>query len=126
MRAVLDSSAVLAFVFGEPGGDSVREYVNDAGISSVNAAEVVTKLVEWNIPEDKFDAVWTMLAGMIAEFSPAHALEAGRLRKITQRVGLSLGDRACLALAKETGAVVVTADRIWADLDHGVRIEVIR
>ena len=126
MTAILDSSALLAFAYGEPGAEKVSAVLPEAAMSSVNAAEVASKLMERSIPSNDFDAVWTLVAGLARDFTVAHALRCGELRKATKAAGLSLGDRACLALAFDLEWPVFTADRAWKDLDIGIEIEVIR
>ena len=123
---ILDSSAVLACIRGEPGGDVASAAFGESLISAVNLCEVVAHLVDRGIPEaDAFG-----LAGnapyVVAEFDEGLALKAGALRAATRRLGLSLGDRACLALALREGLPVLTADRAWASLDIGVEIRLIR
>lgn len=124
--AVLDASAILAYVYGEPGADRVADVLAEASISAVNAAEVVSKLVERNTPQDAFQSVWEMVSGMTQPFTAAQALRSGQLRDVTRAFGLSLGDRACLALAEDMAAPALTADRVWAGLDLDVNVEVIR
>ena len=95
-------------------------------MSAVNASEVVTKLVD--LGADGEEARQSLLAfGLtIRPFDAAQATEAGMLRAATRAQGLSLGDRACLALALREGARVMTADRAWAKLDLGVEVVLIR
>lgn len=126
MTTVLDASAVLALVFGEAGAERVADALPDAIVSSVNAAEIVSKLVDRDTPSEDIDRVWILVSGLTRDFSTTQALRSGQLRADTRKAGLSLGDRACLALAKETGATILTADRAWADLDLGLNIELIR
>ena len=116
---VFDSSAVLALVFNEPGADLATRLMDadDALISSVNQAEVLGKLHDTGMPADEAAMVWRQLPLKVVPFSAEHAQLAGRLRPGTRALGLSLGDRCCLALAQATpGATVVTADRPWATL----------
>lgn len=126
MTVVLDASAFLALVFDEPGSEAVADYAEDAAISAVNAAEIISKLTERNIPESDFESVWRLLSTFVRDFGAKQALECGQLRQATRQFGLSLGDRACLALALELEARAVTSDRAWTGLDIGVEIEVIR
>lgn len=127
MSAVLDSSVLLALIFDEPGADAAARLVGEgARLGAVNLAEVATKLDAIGYTAD--DMMET-LAPFVAEtvaFDAHHALAAGRLRRATRAAGLSLGDRACLAVAAAEGAVAATADRAWAGLDLGIEIEVIR
>jgi ribonuclease VapC len=125
-KVVLDSSAVIAALNKEPGGDLVLSRLEGAIISAVNFTEVVSKLSRTggdvsNILSDLHD-----LVPDIHSFDADQALAAGLLDSSTRELGLSLGDRACLSLAKILGLPVMTADQVWAKLDIGVPIEVIR
>lgn len=123
---VLDSSIVLAFLFDEPGGEQLGGLLETAAICAVNASEVVAKQIDRGseaiIAEERF----RRLDLAVQPFDSELALLAGTLRSATRHKGLSLGDRACLALAIRENGTAVTADRKWADLDLGCTIEVIR
>jgi ribonuclease VapC len=123
---VLDSSALLAFVQGEPGGEIVAAVVGDALMSSVNHAEVVTKLVERTGSLDVARVALGMANVDVVDFDRPQAEQAGLLVKQTRSRGLSLGDRACLALAAREAAPVLTADRIWAMLKLDIEVRLIR
>jgi PIN domain nuclease of toxin-antitoxin system len=123
---VLDASAILAFLFDEPGGERVAEALGTAVVSSVNLSEVVAKLIDRGRSEK--DAA-TIVVGMpcaVASFDLGLGLRAGALWANPRRLGLSLGDRACLALAERERLPVLTADRAWIGLDIGVDIRLIR
>ena len=123
---VLDSSALLAFIHGEPGGEAVAGVIGDALVSSVNHAEVVTKLVERT---GSLEAARTALGIAnvdVVDFDRPLAEQAGALVRHTRSRGLSLGDRACLALAAREAAPALTADRIWATLELDVEVRLIR
>jgi ribonuclease VapC len=126
-RVVLDASALLAVLNQEPGTESLTpELLGDATSSTVNLAEVHGKLVDRGLSSD--DA-WEATLSPIREavsFTPEHARLAGDLVGKTRSHGLSLGDRACLALGIALKAPVYTADRSWKNLKVGVRIHVIR
>ena len=123
---VLDASAVLAVLFAETGCERASELAEGAMMSTVNVAETLTKCVEKDYPES--DAIDFILNSNIAvmDFDLELAKLAAALRRKTDRRMLSLGDRACLALATRENAVAVTGDRIWGTIDVGCRIEVIR
>lgn len=126
-RIVLDASAVLAILNGEAGADKLTpQLLSDATISTVNLAEVQSKLVSRGLdPEDAWDAA----TGPVRETEPFtgdQARIAGDLVAKTRSLGLSLGDRACLALGIALGAAVYTADQSWKGLRLGVRIHHIR
>ena len=126
MSAVLDASALLAYLQREPGADSVRAVLGGALMSTVNWTEVIQKAAgsESEVAELRGDLESLGLA--LEPFSASQAGIAGSLREPTMEFGLSLGDRACLALAIEKGETILTADRVWARLRLGVGIEVIR
>lgn len=126
MKAVLDTSALLALIFGEPGADRVVQRIDGARVSSVNLAEFAGKLVERGYADADAEAAALRLPVAVVPFDAAQALAAGLLRRATRPAGLSLGDRACLALAQADGLPAVTADRAWGGLDLGVPVEVIR
>ena len=132
MTAVLDASALLALLKGEPGAERVAEALErGAYLSAVNLAEVLSKLADWG--EDPAEAQARMaqvgLLGAAVEvlpFTGEDALEVARLRALTRAYGLSFGDRACLALARRLGLPALTAERAWAELDLGIPVEVLR
>ena len=127
MTPVLDSSVVLAKFLGEPGADAIPDDAVATGrISAVNLSEVVAKLAERGVPSAQIAEVAETLRRRSHAFDAEQAVAAGLLRPATLPAGLSLGDRACLALAQALGAPVLTADRAWAGLDVGLEIEVIR
>jgi PIN domain nuclease of toxin-antitoxin system len=125
-EVVLDASAVLAVLKREPGADRVRAVLDRATIGAVNAAEVQSKLVELGLSPHAAESRIRILGCSILAFSEVHAIEAGSLIALTRSMGLSLGDRACLALAIDRKATVYTTDRIWNELDLGIQIEAIR
>jgi len=126
MTVVLDSSAVLALIFGEPGGDRVAPVVGESVISAVNLSEIVAKLVERGYRDDEAERAVDGFLPSVIPLDIALAIDTGTLRGKTRQQGLSLGDRACLALARREEVRVLTADRAWADLEIGIKIEVIR
>jgi ribonuclease VapC len=126
-RGVLDASALLALLNGESGSEQVAGVIVDgAAISAVNLAEVVTKLSEIGMPEVLIHEVLDSLGLEIVDFDFEQAYQVGLLRPLTRHVGLSLGDRACLALAKQLGLPALTTDRIWERLAVDVTVQVIR
>lgn len=108
---VVDASAVLAFLNGEPGADTVTEVLlSGAGISAVNLAEVLTKLLDYGVPLNDAEMIIADLNLTVYPFDEPLAWSAAALRPTTRAYGLSLGDRACLALGETLGSAVLTAD----------------
>jgi ribonuclease VapC len=126
-KLVLDASVLLAVIHQEPGSDKLTPgLLGESVVSTVNLAEVHGKLVTsgW-APEE----AWQDAASPVAEvvpFSAEQAKTAGSLIAETRSLGLSLGERACLALALSLNAPVYTADQSWKSLKLGIRIHVIR
>ena len=123
---VLDSSAILAVLLNEPGQERVTGFQGKTHVSTVNMAEVRSRLHDIGLPRGEIDHHVAMLGVNEVDFSSHHAVSAGELRHSTRKAGLSLGDRACLALAMALAAPVMTADRNWANVDVPVTVEVIR
>jgi PIN domain nuclease of toxin-antitoxin system len=123
---VLDASAVLAAFFDEPGADRIAERMSGALFSTVNYAEVVTKLVDRGTPRDQILEIMAQLDVEVVSVDRDQATTAGLLRHETRSAGLSLGDRTCLALAISRGGVALTTDRAWAELDIDAVVEVVR
>lgn len=123
---VLDSSVILASIFAEAGGDDILDRLQDAAMLSVNVTEVISKLTEKGWSFDEAVAAFGTYGIDIVDFDAELAIDAGRLHMPTRGSGLSLGDRACLALARRENAVALTTDRKWADLHLGCHIELIR
>ena len=126
-RIVLDASALLALLNNEPGADNLTpELLSKATSSTVNLAEVQTKLVSEG---GNAEEAWEDTLSPIREATPftiEHARIAGSLVAQTRAFGLSLGDRACLALGLMLKAPVYTADKSWKNLKLGLHIHVIR
>jgi ribonuclease VapC len=127
---VLDASAVLAYLHREAGWERVELCLLDQSCSllTVNLTEVLTRLADWNVPLDEAQVRIEGMEMNLAAFDRPLARLAADLRPPTRHLGLSLGDRACLALARATGAVALTADRPWTQLDPalGIAVECIR
>jgi ribonuclease VapC len=126
IRAAVDASAVLAFVNRETGWQRAEAGMSSGIVSSVNLAEVVTKLILMGGTASEIHEAWSALNLRVQPFDDTRAFAAGLLVARTRRFGLSLADRACLALAIELRIPAVTADRAWSKLDLPVEIRVIR
>ena len=125
---VLDASAVIALLKGERGGSKVAAVVADAVVGVFNQAEVVSHFIHLGAPVDEIRAMLGALPYSVVAADETLSWDAGALRAVTSSVGLSLGDRFCLALAKQLGAPAYTADRTWKDVaaQAGVKVVVIR
>ena len=125
---VFDASVILAAILGERGGDEVFDRIEDAKVSTVNVAEVYTYAAINDFPTSAIDAFFADTGIDIEPFTHDQAVIAGQFAAITRRAGLSLGDRACLALAASAQAEVLTADRPWSDVakELGLTITLLR
>lgn len=117
IKNILDASAVLAVLNGEPGQKKVVPLLTESAVSSVNLTEVAAKLLEAGMDEARARLAVSVLGiGEIVDFTEDLAWEAAGLRPLTKQYGLSLGDRACLALAIKLKIPAVTADKEWSKL----------
>ena len=123
---VLDASALLCLLFEEPGHERVEAALGTGCIAAANLAEVVGLLVDRGVPPEEVVADLREVDLEVVPLDRAQAEAAGMLRAATRAAGLSLGDRACLALARTLGATALTTNRSWAGVDCGVSVEVVR
>jgi ribonuclease VapC len=114
--AVLDASALLALLLGEPGFDRVRAVIADCAITTVNIGEVVGHYARAGASETDIRLVLDPLLIERVPFDESLAFVAGMLLPVTRSAGLSFGDRACLALAIRLGVPALTADRAWQSI----------
>jgi ribonuclease VapC len=122
----LDASAFLAFLFREKGHEKVAAILNQACLSAVNLAEVIGRFVLDGHDADSVLQRLTATPLEVVPFGKGDAALAASLLPRTRPLGLSLGDRACLALAMARGIPAITADRSWLKLDLEVKIEMVR
>ena len=125
-KIVLDASALLCLLNDEPGADRVLDILPRSVIGTANLAEVVSKLRGRGL---SLGEVREALGGLhldVRPLSPAQAFIAGDLRPATKALGLSLGDRACLALAIDLQAEMFTTDGPLACVDVGITITHVR
>jgi PIN domain nuclease of toxin-antitoxin system len=127
MIHVLDASALLAVSKGERGADFVMDLINtkDCVISSVNMAEVGARLLDLGLPIHELGRGIAQFSLDIVDFNQEQALASAALRPLTKSAGLSLGDRACIALAQLMRGCVVTSDRAWLEISEAVGVKVI-
>ncbi len=126
MATVLDASALLALFNDEPGAQPVLDAL-EAGaclVSAVNQTEVLTKLLDKGLSEAEAASVMTSVDIEVVAFDSSQSASAAWLRRETRSAGLSLGDRACLALAQSRKAAVLTADRPWLQVADAVGVAV--
>ena len=124
--AVFDASALLVLLNSEPSAEVVIEALPGATISAFNLSEVIAKLAERGMPEAAISEALEELGLEVIPFDAGQSLAAGLLRLIIRDRGLSLGDRACLALGMSLRLPVLTTDRNWADLDLDVEVRLVR
>ena len=120
---VLDASAILCLLFEEPGMEKVLARGQGAFVSAVNLSEALSKAMDNGVPAEIRAIAIEALALNIVAFDADAAHAAAELRTATKAFGLSLGDRACLALTGRLRATALTTDRIWSRLDIGITIE---
>lgn len=123
-RVVLDASALLALIKNEPGAVHVAAALPNSVMSAVNYAEVLGKLSDDGWPHDVAATAVRSLGLEVVDFTAAQAEVAGQLRSLSRQAGLSLGDRACLALALVSGLAVLTADAAWTRIAGQVKLTI--
>jgi ribonuclease VapC len=128
MRYVLDASALLAGLNNEKGADRVAEALDSGLVSAVNIAEVAAGLIKNGNHPDQARAAIDALGCTIIAADEDMAIAAGFMRNVTDRAGLSLGDRFCLALARKMRVPALTTDRQWALVaeELGVAVKLVR
>jgi PIN domain nuclease of toxin-antitoxin system len=125
-RVLLDASALIAYLDGEPGSENVPATTGEAVISAVNYAETVSILTTRGIDATTIRLQLSLIVIDVLDFDPETAETTGLMIAATKSMGLSLGDRACLATARHTGLPAMTADRSWSNVDVGVEVRLIR
>lgn len=127
MKPILaDASAIVAYLGFEPGGEIVEKHLPDIVLTAVNLAEIVTVLTLRGINEDWITTRVLQVFHNILPFDRELAKLTGTLVHLTQKLGLSLGDRACIAAGIVLDARVLTTDTAWKKLNVGVEIILIR
>ena len=125
-KAIFDASALLAVLGDEPGGEIAVPLLDGAAVSTVNWSEVLARYVDLGVETAGREAEIESLGVSLAPFTGRQAEIAAGLLPLTRKAGLSLGDRACLALALDLDARPVTADRAWGRIDVGLDVMLIR
>lgn len=121
-RCVLDASALLAYLHDEDGGARVRGELAHALISSVNWSEVVQKALAYNTNVTGLRQDLEALGLQIVDFDARQAEAAAELWTLTRSAGLSLADRACLALARARKLPALTSDKVWTRVSPNVQM----
>lgn len=123
---VLDASAVLAFLQGEAGQEQVQKALQSQRcvVSAANQAEIIAKALDRGITPDGVETILAALSYSVIDIKADDGVQAGLLRPLTRRAGLSLGDRLCLAAAQRLKAPVITADRAWLSVAAALGLEV--
>ena len=124
-RSALDASAILAALFREPGADRVEECLEQGIVSAVNLTEIAAKLADRGLTARQVEDLQVPLNLTVHAFDGLAALTAASLRTRTRSIGLSLGDRACLALGLTEGIPVVTTDRDRAGVADELDVDLI-
>lgn len=124
---MLDASALLALILDESGADVVQAALDhEVLLSVVNFAEVIGRAERAGIkPEDARNGILALPLQLV-QLDEKMAFEMGKLAGVGRPLGLSLGDCACLATAKVLGTDALTADKVWAKLNIGLKIRLIR
>jgi PIN domain nuclease of toxin-antitoxin system len=117
MAAVFDASALLAMAFSEPGAEMAASYLTGGCVSAVNYSEAGAKLIDKGLDTGEAFYLLGALGLDVVPFDSGSAALAASLRPQSRAFGLSFADRACLALAMETGGPAITADKVWSRLD---------
>jgi ribonuclease VapC len=125
-EAVLDASALIAFIRNEPGADNVAAVLTGSCISAVNLEETISKMIQYGKQLEAVSYQINRLRIPVIPFDGEQARVASSMWKSTRPFGLSLGDRACLSLALKLSVPALTTERDWSKLDVGVRVEKIR
>jgi PIN domain nuclease of toxin-antitoxin system len=125
-KYVLDASALLTVLNEEPGKERVEAILSQAVVSTVSVAETIGKLLDAGMTEQDSKTSLELLNLEVVDFDLEMARTAGALKSTTKALGLSLGDRCCLALGLARNQGVVTADRSWSKLKLAIDVEVLR
>lgn len=123
---VVDASALLAAIHNETGGAYVQQRIHDCVVSSVNWSEVLQKLARTGADVNTVEQGLKALGLAVVDFTEQDAQLAAAFWPVAKDLGLSLADRACLALSKRLRTGVITADRIWGEGEFGVEVILIR
>lgn len=119
MSLLLDASAILAYLHDEPGAEIVDAALYGASecfVTAANHAEIIGRCLDRGVAVEIVETLLGELGYRVLELSAADGAQAGLLRPLTRRWGLSLGDRLCLAAARRRQLPILTADLPWLEL----------
>ena len=124
---VLDASAILALLFNEPNSDTVATALQHERcmVTAANHAEVIAKLLDRGLSPPDVAAALSALPMQVIDSTAADGEAAGYMRSASRAIGLSLGDRLCLATAQRLGGGVITADRAWLALGSALNLSIV-
>ncbi len=126
-KILLDTSAIIALLKKEPGHTKVDDVLATCAMSTVNFAELISSLAREGVSTDDIDTITENIIPEIIPLSHEISITTGKLITTTKHLGLSLGDRACLATAIYFNMEVYTADKVWEKLDlPNIKIHLIR
>lgn len=126
-KVVLDASALLALIKNETGAKVIEGLLGNIIMSSVNVTEVAGILLDSDMSPDEAQEAIEPFIDSIVPFDLEHSMACATLKKVTKHLGLSLGDRACIALGIKLQLPIYTADRVWKELQlDGTDIKLIR
>jgi ribonuclease VapC len=123
---ILDASAVIAFLQGEPGQEVVQQALQSQRcvVSAANQAEIISKALDRGVSPEAIQTILVDLSYTVIDVKAEDGVQAGLMRLLTRKAGLSLGDRVCLATAQRLRATVVTADRAWLTVAPDLQLQV--
>jgi ribonuclease VapC len=124
---LLDASAVLALLFSETGSETVASALqqHDCRITAVNQAEVIAKLIDRGLTHNDVKQALSSLPITVIDSTATDGEAAGYLRSVSRNLGLSLGDRLCLAAGQRLNTPVMTADQAWLGLSDALELTII-
>lgn len=123
---VLDASAVIAFLQGEPGHELVQQALQSEPcvVTAANQAEIIAKSLDRGVGSQNIQTILAELAYAVIDIKAEDGVQAGLMRDRTRKLGLSLGDRLCLAVAQRLKAPVLTADRPWLSMAKPLGLDI--
>lgn len=126
MKVVLDTTALLVWLRGEPGAEMVHPLLPTAIMSAASWSETCRKLAQRGVDADRITSRLRTLGIQVEPVTEVDAVAAANLWSRTRAAGLSLSDRCCLVLGSRLGLTTVTADTTWAEFDLEIPIQIIR